>query len=174
LTERVSRYGAEVPSPEALDELAASLQRLGRLLASRQATSRVTSAANVDVSQQGAALLRTLLRNGRLPMAALATAAAMDLGAVSRQVRVLEDAGAVRRSGDPDDGRVALLELTPKGRRMAEGLRSVGLRHLESALSGWSEVDGKALAALLGRLVDDLVATPVPTPNRRRGKAAQA
>jgi DNA-binding MarR family transcriptional regulator len=173
VSESVSRYGAEVPSPEALDELTASLQRLGRLLASRQATARVTAAANVDVSQQGAALLRTLLRNGRLPMAALATAAAMDLGAVSRQVRVLEGAGAVRRSSDPSDGRVARLELTPKGRRMAEGLRAVGVRHLETALSGWSEADGRTLATLLGRLVDDLVATPVPASTRRRGKAAQ-
>ena len=162
------------PSPEALDELTASLQRLGRLLASRQATSRVTSAAKVDVSQQGAALLRTLLRSGRLPMAGLASVAAMDLGAVSRQVRVLEASGAVRRSSDPSDGRVALLELTPKGRRMAEGLRTVGVRHLETALDGWSEADGRKLAALLGRLVDDLVATPVPTAGEARGSAPQA
>jgi DNA-binding MarR family transcriptional regulator len=164
-----------VPSPEALDELAVSLQRLGRLLASRQATSHVTAAAKVDVSQQGAALLRTLLRSGRLPMAALASAAAMDLGAVSRQVRVLEGLGAVRRSGDPDDRRVARVELTPKGRRMAEGLRAVGVRHLEAALSEWPEGDGRRLAALLGRLVDDLVATPVPPSSTgRRRKAAQA
>ena len=66
------------------------------------------------------------------------------------------------------------IELTPKGRRMAEGLRAVGLRHLEAALSGWSEADGRTLAALLGRLVDDLVATPVPASNRRRGKPTQA
>ena len=157
------------PGPEALDELTASLQRLGRLLASRQATARVTSAAKVDVSQQGAALLRTLLRSGRLPMAGLASAAAMDLGAVSRQIRVLEAAGAVRRSSDPSDGRVALLELTPKGRRMAEGLRAVGVRHLETALDGWSEADGRKLAELLGRLVDDLVATPVPAAVRHGG-----
>jgi DNA-binding MarR family transcriptional regulator len=173
VSESADRYGADVPSPEALDELTTSLQRLGRLLASRQATSRVTSAAKVDVSQQGAALLRTLRRSGRLPMAALASAAAMDLGAVSRQIRLLEGSGAVRRSRDPDDGRVALLELTPKGRRMADQLRAVGVRHLDAALSGWSEADGRALAVLLGRLVDDLLATPVPVSTPVRRNAAQ-
>jgi DNA-binding MarR family transcriptional regulator len=157
-----------MPSAEALDELTVALQRLGRLLASRQATSRVTEAAKVDVSLQGAALLRTLHRNGRLSMAGLASSAAMDLGAVSRQVRILENAGAVRRSADPDDGRVARLELTAKGRRMAKELRSVGVRHLEVALAGWSEADGRQLAALLGRFVDDLVATPVPDRSGRR------
>lgn len=171
LTESWTHYREAMRSPDALDELAGSLQRLGRLLASRQATSRVTTAAKVDVSQQGAALLRALLRGGRQSMATLAGAAAMDLGAVSRQVRVLEEAGSVRRSTDPNDGRVALLELTPAGRRMAENLRAVGVRHLEHALRDWSDADGRRLAALLGKLVDDLVATPVPQSGRRRAEA---
>jgi DNA-binding MarR family transcriptional regulator len=159
--------------PDALDDLAGSLQRLGRLLASRQATSRVTSAAGVGVSQQGAALLRALLREGRQSMAGLASAAAMDLGAVSRQVRDLESIAAVRRSSDPDDGRVVLLELTAKGRRMAENLRRVGVQHLGDALQGWPEADGRTLAALLGRLVDDLRATPVPTDDQNEAARAR-
>jgi hypothetical protein len=48
------------------------------------------------------------------------------------------------------------------------------VRHLETALDGWSEADGRKLAALLGRLVDDLVATPVPTAGEARGSARQA
>jgi DNA-binding MarR family transcriptional regulator len=157
--------------PDALDDLAASLQRLGRLLASRQATSRVTDAARVEVSQQGAGLLRALLRGGQQSMAGLAAAASMDLGAVSRQVRELEKLDAVRRSSDPDDGRVVLLALTTKGRRMAENLRAVGVRHIGDALRDWPEADGRALAALLGRLVDDLRATPVPSGDRKAVEA---
>jgi DNA-binding MarR family transcriptional regulator len=156
-----------MPTGEDREELAASLQRLSRLLASRQAASRLKTAANVSVSQQSVALLRALLRGGRQSMAALATAASMDIGAVSRQVRELERLDAVRRSADPDDGRVALLELTAKGRRMAENLRAVGIRHLDEALHDWSAADTRALASLLGRLVDDLVATPVPAPAQR-------
>lgn len=156
-----------MPSPEALDELTASLQRLGRLLASRQATSRVTTAAKVDVTQQGAAILRTLLRHGRSSMASVASAASMDLAAVSRQIRPLEEMGAVRRTADPGDRRVSLVELTAKGRKMAEGLRAVGVRHLEVALADWSEADGRTLAALLDRFVADLQGTPVPTSRRQ-------
>jgi DNA-binding MarR family transcriptional regulator len=149
-------------STDALEQLQASLQRLGRLLGSRQIASRLASAAGADVSQQGAVLLRVLLRDGRQAVATLASSAAMDLGAVSRQVRLLEEAGAVRRAKDPDDGRVALLELTPRGRRMAEAMRAVGVRHLEAALADWSDADRLALATQLQRLVGDLRSTPVP------------
>ncbi len=156
---------------DALDELVVSMQRLVRLLASRQASSRLTEAAKVEVSQQGVALLRSLLRDGKQSMASLAAAATMALPAVSRQIRELEALGAVRRSSDPDDGRVVLLELTAKGRRMAESLRMLGVRHLGEAMGGWSEADGRALAALIDRLVDDLRATPVPAPDPRPSPA---
>jgi DNA-binding MarR family transcriptional regulator len=101
-------------------------------------------------------------------MNALAAAAGMDLGAVSRQVRMLEQAGAVTRSSDPEDGRVARLRLTPEGRRIAERIRAVGMRHLEDALGEWSDDDEQRLAELLRRFVDDLMATPVPARAPRR------
>src|SRR3954454_8681523 len=152
-----------------IEDLSTSLHRLGRLLASRQISSRITTAAGVEVTQQGTTLLRVLLRGGRQSVNALAAAAGMDLGAVSRQVRLLEDAGAVTRSSDPDDGRVALLELTPEGRRIAERIRAIGMRHIEDALRDWPDRDERLLAELLARFVDALVATPVPTAARRSG-----
>jgi DNA-binding MarR family transcriptional regulator len=153
---------------EPIEEVMVSLQRLGRLLASRQAASRITTAAGVQVSQQGVTLLRALHREGRQSVATLAATAAMDLGAVSRQVKLLEEAGVVRRTRSADDGRVALLELSAEGRRVAERIRAVSVRHLEAALQDWSAGDERTLAALLHRLVDDLVATPVP--GRRSGQ----
>jgi DNA-binding MarR family transcriptional regulator len=155
-------------TPE-LEQLSTSLHRLGRLLASRQVSSRITTAAGVGVTQQGTTLLRVLLREGQQSMNALAAAAGMDLGAVSRQVRLLEDAGAVTRSSDPGDGRVALLRLTAEGRRIAERIRTVGMLHLEEALGEWSDADQQRLAELLHRFVEDLMATPVPTRVPRRG-----
>lgn len=146
---------------EPVEELMVALQRLGRLLASRQVASRIITVAGVDVTQQGMTLLRVLLRHGRQSIATLAGAAAMDLGAVSRQVRLLEDAGLALRSRSPDDGRVALLELTPEGRRIAERIRAVSVRHLDEALRGWTVADERTLARLMQRLVDDLVSTPV-------------
>ena len=139
----------------------ASLQRLGRLLASRQVVSRISTAAGVDVSQQGAALLRVLLREGQLSVAALAATTPMEIAAVSRQVRLLDAAGAITRSTSPDDARVTLIELTPDGRELAEKIRAVGVRHLQEALGTWSPTDQRRLATLMQRLVDDLRATPV-------------
>lgn len=146
---------------EPVEELMVALQRLGRLLGSRQVASRIITVAGVDVSQQGMTLLRVLLREGRQSIATLAETAAMDLGAVSRQLRLLEQSGAVQRSRSPDDGRVALVELTATGRRIAERIRDVSVRHLEAALGAWSADDERTLARLMQRLVDDLVATPV-------------
>jgi DNA-binding MarR family transcriptional regulator len=117
--------------------------------------------ASADVSQQGLTLLRALRRGGQQSMATLAGAAGMDLGAVSRQVRILEDDGAVKRSRTPEDGRVALLDLTPEGRAMADRIHAVGVGHLQEALQAWSEDDERTLARLMQRLVDDLMRTPI-------------
>jgi DNA-binding MarR family transcriptional regulator len=154
-------YLHDMGGTDPVDELMASLQRLGRLFASRQVASRITTAAGVEVSQQGAALLRALLREGQLSVAALAASTPMEIAAVSRQVRLLEKAGAVERSSSPDDGRVALLDLTPEGRGIAERIRAVGVQHLQEALAGWSKADERTLARLLGRLVDDMQHTPI-------------
>jgi DNA-binding MarR family transcriptional regulator len=159
-----------VARADALEELQASLQRLGRLLGSRQVTSRITAVAGVEVSQQGIALLQGLRREGRQSMAGLAATAAMDLGAASRQVRMLEDQGAVRRSRSADDGRVTLLELTPEGRQMIDRIQAVRVQHLREALGGWSDDDELTLARLMHRLVEDLVRTPV----RPEGAPAEA
>ena len=150
-----------MPASEPLDDLQTSLLRLGRLLASRQAASRLVEVAGIQVSQQGVALLRALRREGRVPAAELAAAAGMDLGAVSRQVRLLEQAGLVSRSAHPDDGRVVLLELTDRGRTTAEHVHAISARHLETALADWSDTERTALAASLDRLVHDLRATPL-------------
>jgi DNA-binding MarR family transcriptional regulator len=158
---REQRYVRPVADDEPIEELMVSVQRLGRLLASRQVASRISTAAGVDISQQGVALLRVLLREGQLSVAALATATPMEIAAVSRQVRLLEAAGAITRATSPDDARVTLIELTPDGRKLAERIRAVGVRHLQEALDSWSGTDRRRLAKLMQRLVDDLRATPV-------------
>lgn len=160
-TSQDEHYVHVMGGTDPIDELMASLQRLGRLFASRQVSSRITTAAGVEVSQQGAALLRALLREGQLSVAALAASTPMEIAAVSRQVRLLEKAGAVERSSSPADGRVALLDLTPEGRQLAERIRAVGVQHLKEALAGWSKADERTLARLLGRLVDDMQHTPI-------------
>lgn len=157
---------------DASEQLAAPLQRLRRLFSSRQVTARTLRAASVDVSHQAAVLLPVLLREGEISIAALAGAASMDLAAVSRQLRTLEEHGAVRRAPSGQDGRVTLVRLTSVGRRMAQRIGEVGSAHLQLALRSWSAADKRALARLLDRLVEDLVRTPLPPEAPREGRAA--
>lgn len=150
--------------PDAGEELMLAIQRLGRLMGSRQVSSRIAEAAGAEISQQGVQILRALLRHGEQPIAGLATAAHMDISAVSRQVRPLEQGGLVRRSAASGDGRVALVALTPAGRRVAKRIRQVGLKHLSESLAGWSDDDRNELGRLMTRLVEDLQRTSITTP----------
>ncbi|NLA35105.1 MAG: MarR family transcriptional regulator [Actinobacteria bacterium] len=143
------------------DDLLVAIQRLGRLMGSRQVSTRIAEAADAEISQQGVQILRSLLRHGELPIAGVAAAAHMDISAVSRQLRPLEEAGLVGRALSPQDGRVALVALTPQGRTVAERIRKVGLRHLEASLRGWTKSDQKQLAQLMSKLVDDMQHTSI-------------
>lgn len=149
------------PTPTPIDQLAAAVDGLGRLLASRRVAGRVAEAARTDVGQQGLTVLGALQRHGRQPVAAVAATAHMDVAAVSRQLRSLEAAGLVRREGDGDDARVVHISATPAGKRLAQRVRTVRRRHLDAATASWSDADKEALGALLARLVADLRATPV-------------
>jgi DNA-binding MarR family transcriptional regulator len=152
------------------DELLAAIQRLGRLMGSRQAAGRIAEAAGAEVSQQGVQILRALHRHGEQPIAALANLAHMDIAAVSRQLRLLEEQDLVRRATAASDGRVALVSLTPTGTRVAKRIRAVGLRHLSDALADWSGGDRADLSRLLSRLVDDLARTDI-VPAEARASA---
>lgn len=159
------------PTLEGDDDLLLAIQRLGRLMDSRHVSSRIADAAGADVTKQGVQILRALYRFGEQPIAALATAAHMDIAAVSRQLRLLEDAGFVQRAATARDGRVALVSLTPSGRRVAKRIREVGLRHLANALAEWKPSERNELARLMTKLVDDLMKTDITPPGgaaRRR------
>jgi DNA-binding MarR family transcriptional regulator len=148
----------------ASEELLLAIQRLGRLMGSRRVSTRIADAAGAEISQQGVQILRSLLRHGEQPIAGLATTAHLDISAVSRQLRPLEEAGLVKRSPSADDGRVALVTLTASGRRVAKRIRQVGLRHLTTSLAEWSEDDLEQLGHLMSRLVADLQRTDITPP----------
>lgn len=164
-------------SPDTIDvddELLSALQRLGRSMSSRRVAAELATAAGTDLSPQGIRLLRTLQRNGRLPIARLATHSEMDLAAVSRQLRTLEDRGLVMRTPAPEDQRVHLVALSRRGRSVADRLRRVGVQHLSDSLAGWTTEDRRQVALLLTRLVDDLQRTAVrpPRPSSTRRSSA--
>jgi DNA-binding MarR family transcriptional regulator len=145
------------PSDDALN---VALERLRRLMGSRSVFARQAEAAAVDLPQQAVQVLATLAGQPPRAVAEVARAARMDVGAVSRQLRVLEDAGLAVRRASPTNGTVVLTAATAAGEERARRFRQVGSHQLERALADWSPSDREQLGRLMLRFVDDLVRTP--------------
>ena len=141
--------------------LRAALYRFQRLQGSRRVHAQIAELAGVEVSQQARQLLQAMHLAAAMPVGEIAKAARMDLGAVSRKLTELEQAGLAARRGSPDHGSVVLVELTAPGKRAAGALSAVRDRHLGDALAEWSDSDKATFGRLLGRFVDDLQRTPL-------------
>ena len=97
----------------------------------------------------------------RTPVAQLARAARMDVGAVSRQLAACSrTTGYVTKAASPDQRSVVLVRGDRARPRVARRVANVRNGHLAHALGGWTAADRRTLAVLLRRLVDDLQATP--------------
>ena len=142
------------------DNIGNGLYRLQRLLSSRRVSSSLADAADLHVSQQGMQILRALRDGESRPVAEAARAARMDVGAASRQLRKLDDAGLTERSASSDNASVVLVRLTGRGAELAKRLQHVNNQHLRDALLGWTGAERDQLGHLLVRLVDDLQRTP--------------
>ena len=70
-------------------------------------------------------------------------------GAMTNRLRRLTDAGLVRRVPDPGDGRVLLVELTPKGRRLFERVAPLHLANEDTLLQPLTAGEREQLATLL-------------------------
>ena len=145
--------------PADLEPVRLGLHRLQRLLGSRRPWAALGDAAGIDLAQQGLQVLEVLHDGQPRPMAELARLARMDAGAVSRQVRDLEERGLVVRRPSPVHGRVVLIEPSAEGRTSARRLHDLRDQHLVDALASWTAQEREVLGRLVLRLVDDLEGT---------------
>ncbi len=127
----------------------ANLRRLHDLVAAR---------AGVTLDRAAYPLLARLASGGPLRLSHLANLLGVAVPTVSRQVAQLERTGMVRRTPDPADARVAMLELTDEGRGALRQIREAWRGALAEVLESWPEEDRTQLALLLGRLTIDLLA----------------
>lgn len=145
---------------DGITSVASAMRALQRLRSSKRVHAALMQAADADLSQQG---MRVLLAIGDgESVAEISRAAEMDMGAVSRQLRALEDDGLLTRATSPDNGSVVRVHRTSAGRDLARRLTGLRDRHLATALEGWRRDDIDRLSTLLQRLVEDLQATPYP------------
>jgi DNA-binding MarR family transcriptional regulator len=148
------------PDDDQLGAVRLGLTRLGRLLSSRRVHAGMASAAGVTLPEQAMNVLRALGDRDPLPVGDLARAARMDAGAVSRQIRILAEAGLVERRESPQHGSIVLVVATPEGRETARRFEQVRNAQLSRALADWTDDEREELGRLLLRLVDDLQVTP--------------
>jgi DNA-binding MarR family transcriptional regulator len=76
----------------------------------------------------------------------------LDKMGVSRALASLEADGRVERRPDPDDGRRALVALTPAGRQLHRSLRAQVRACEQSVVASLSGTDRRRLAAMLERM----------------------
>jgi DNA-binding MarR family transcriptional regulator len=146
-----------------------ALERLFRLAANRRMQPHQTAAVGVDVSRVGYAVLRCVDEAGELTLGDVARQCAMDPAAASRQVKLLEDEGLLRRATAADDARVNTVQLTADGRRVYRKIVAFRTAYMARVLASWSRADRQALTRLVDRLVDDFGAVPVREPRGSRG-----
>lgn len=124
--------------------LRAALLRLGRLLRNIDAGSGLTPAE--------LAVLAAVDRYGPVRPSALARHQALNPTMLSRLLGRLVEDGAVTRGDDPDDGRVALVSVTARGRQLHQQVqraRAAALRqHLEQLTVSQQRAVSAALPAL--------------------------
>jgi DNA-binding MarR family transcriptional regulator len=114
----------------------------------------LSAAENADPAAM--AIVHLVHEHGPLRLTALADVACLDASTASRHVRNLEDAGYVRRTPDPVDGRATLIALSAGGRELLRRGMEARARRFDAALAGWPEADRAALPRLLARFAEDL------------------
>lgn len=112
-------------------------------------------------------VLELLARNPGLSQSALAQALRLDRSSLVPVVDRLEDLGWARRTEVPGDRRRYGLDLTAAGRRVLAAATNRVLRHERRIARLLTEREAKQLAALLGRIAEEL---PAATTRSRRGK----
>lgn len=113
--------------------------------------------ANISMSAEEISILTVLAHLDKPPqMRPLAEKLGRDATTVSRQVAGLEDAGLVKRSRSPDDGRASVVTVTRKGLRILEGTIPLTRALRARAMKGISESDQKTLAITLSQMLKNL------------------
>jgi DNA-binding MarR family transcriptional regulator len=109
------------------------------------------SAARIhpDLQPVGYKLLGTIVRLGETNASALAQTLETDKSIVSRQVKMLEDAGLVESRADESDGRARVLVATPMAVEKVRAVRSSQQERLRELLRSQPVDEVRAFAHML-------------------------
>lgn len=102
-----------------------------------------------DLQPVGYKILTALIRLGETNSFTLAELLETDKSVVSRQVRMLEDAGLIVSRSDARDGRVRMLSAAPAAIERVRAVRTHEQDQLRTKLRGEPEADVRAFARVL-------------------------
>lgn len=122
---------------QAADDVLADFQGHLNLIVARVRTLWKESALRVhpDLQPSGYKLLAYIARTGDANAHRLAELFEMDKSLVSRQIRMLEDAGLLQSRPDERDGRLRVLTSTPAADRVLAELRAENAERMRSVLA---------------------------------------
>ena len=147
-TEVVDAANTE-PQPGLGADLLAVVARLNRL-----ATQRI----QMPLPAAQARLLATIEAHGEARIGDLAAVDHCSQPTMTTQVRRLEDAGLVTRTGDPDDARAVRIRITPEGKRTLNVVRADRAAAIEPQLALLEPADRQVLTEaveVLRRLLEN-------------------
>ena len=133
-------------------ELALLVDRFMRKIHSRL-QERAPGFDRETVGPGGGIVLMTLADTGRISLNELTIRVARDKSQMTRMIRSLEAKGLVQREVAPDDARVSLIYLTPKGSEIVGELMQTVAEVIGEILEPISESERKTLQSLLAQVV---------------------
>ncbi len=126
------------------EELTEQAARL-RLAVNRMAR-RLRQEAPTEIGPASIAALATIERSGPLTPSELARIEGIQRPTATRVLARLTEAGLVTRTADPEDGRCAIVRITPAGRRSLTGLRRRKTAYLARTMRALPDDDVATLA----------------------------
>jgi len=91
-------------------------------------------------------------------------------GAITNRIDRVESAGLVKRRPDPDDRRGVIVQLTAKGRALADRAIALHFAGMTAALNGLEPAERKQLTALLAKVLALVEAQDQPPKRQRYGQ----
>lgn len=140
-----------VSTPPILDVETAVRLRVAIARLSRRLRPTAAGAA-AGLTPTRISVLLTIVREGQIRIAELASAESLNPTMLSRVISDLVDAGLVARVSDDGDRRAAWVSTTAAGKKLAERMRRERTRALNLALEGLSEDERRILEQALPAL----------------------
>jgi len=129
---------------------------------------RLRQESGTDLGPSQVAALATIERHGPLAPSEVADREQIKRPTAARILARLEEAGLVARVPDPEDGRSAILSITPEGRALIRRLRARKTAYLAKRLGKLDAADRAALERATELLEDMLEGDPIIERARER------